>query len=164
MGEHTLGVVEESHLLPVVVTRDDSVSAWAAELGIPVVEDPGDGLSSAATAGVEWAVDTRSSWVVLHVDLPLLNREDLTPVRRALKQGREIIAPSSDGGTSLIAAARPISFSYGPGSFSRHLPRLDNPVVLAATGLLQDLDSPGDLNAVLAHRRGQWLAHYTASP
>jgi 2-phospho-L-lactate guanylyltransferase (CobY/MobA/RfbA family) len=81
---------------------------------------------------------------VIHADLPLVTTADLEAVTAPVAAGRDVIAPSSDGGTSVLSSARPIRFSYGPASFHRHLARLDDPVIVTRTGLLHDLDTPRD--------------------
>ena len=160
LAVRTLSATEAAGLIPVVVTGDDRVSSWAAGLGVPALADPGTGLSAAATVGVEWAQATRSPWLVLHSDLPLLDASDLGPLAEAIVGGREVIAPSSDGGTSALGARRQIRFSYGEGSFTAHLGRLRNPVIVTSLGLLHDLDTPGDLDTAVRHPRGSWLGQY----
>ena len=91
--------------------------------------------------------------MILHSDLPLLTAHDL----RALIATDTAIAPSSDGGTSAIMSVHEIEFAYGASSFSRHLPRLQSPTVVARTGLLHDVDAPRDLEAARKHSRGQWI-------
>lgn len=154
LATHVGETVEEAGLLAVFVTDDPEVAAWATSTGFPSLPDPGQGLNAAAAAGVEWANQSMSRWIVLHSDLPLLQTEDL----RALVQvNGEVIAPSSDGGTSAISARRPIGFAFGPASFHKHLPRLDSPQIVARQGLLLDIDSPADLASALSHPRGAWM-------
>lgn len=157
-ADRTLSIVEAAGLIPVVVTGDDRVSSWAASLGVPALADPGTGLSDAAATGVEWAQATRAPWVVLHTDLPLLTAPDLAPLADAVADGRETIAPSSDGGTTALGARRRIRFSYGEGSFAAHLGRMQDPVIVTSLGLLHDLDTPDDLKSALRHPLGAWLA------
>lgn len=143
-------------MIPILVTADARVAEWAARTAIPSVPDPGNGLSEAAAAGARWANRGASRWIILHSDLPLLSAPDLNTFwERALEA--DAIAPSSDGGTSAITSRGPMEFSYGPGSFSRHLADLDNPSIVATTGFLHDLDSPADLESVCDHPRGRWL-------
>ena len=99
LATHVAETVEEAGLLAMFVTGDPEVAAWATSSGFPSLPDPGQGLNAAAAAGVEWAARSRSAWIVLHSDLPLLQAEDLG----ALANTRtDVIAPSSDGGTSAI--------------------------------------------------------------
>ncbi|HEX6947495.1 MAG TPA: 2-phospho-L-lactate guanylyltransferase [Acidimicrobiia bacterium] len=132
-------------MTPLVITADDEVAAWAAEFGHRVVPDPGGGLDEACRAGV--SASGRDRWVVVHSDLPLIAAEDLVAVADLVAAGRDVIAPSSDGGTSVLSSAGTMAFSYGPGSFHRHLARLTDPVIVVRTGLLHDLDTPRDFES-----------------
>src|SRR5690606_35677285 len=80
-------------------------------------------------------------------DLPLVTPEDIRAAAALLEAGNSHIAPSDDGGTSLIGGHRPCRFAYGPGSFHRHLARADDPAVIVRRGLALDLDRPGDFEA-----------------
>jgi 2-phospho-L-lactate guanylyltransferase len=155
LAGHVAEVVEEAGLLSLFVTDDPEVVAWSTSMGFPSLPDPGQGLDAAASAGVEWANQSQSRWVVLHADLPLIRAADLHAL---LDTNTDVIAPSTDGGTSAISAQHPMDFAFGPGSFHRHLGRLDSPVIVARTGLLLDVDSPSDLAAALQHTRGRWIA------
>jgi|FLYL01.1.fsa_nt_gi 2-phospho-L-lactate guanylyltransferase len=151
---HTVDTIREAGGSPVVVT--DRPTGWGP--GVVVVADPGGGLDAAVAAGLA-KVSTRL-WVVCHADLPLLQPRDVATAVEAAAEGRPVLAPSSDGGTSLVADTRRWGrFRYGPGSFHRHLSTVAhrNPVVLIRLGLLLDLDDPDDLAAVLSHPRGGWL-------
>lgn len=154
LAGHVGETVEQAGLIPLMVTGDSEVAEWATITGFPTVPDPGTGLDAAAAVGAEWAAATGSHWVVLHSDLPLLRVEDLKAITEA---GPVVIAPSSDGGTSAIAADRPITFSFGKSSFHRHLARMPDASVVTTTGLLHDVDTADDLRSVLSHRRGVWL-------
>ena len=154
LATHVAETVEEAGLSAMFVTDDPEVATWAISAGFPSLPDPGQGLNGAAAAGVDWADRSKSSWIVLHSDLPLLQAEDL----RALADTRtDVIAPSSDGGTSAISARRSIEFAFGPASFHRHLPQLVSPRIVARTGFLLDIDSPSDLASALSHPRGRWM-------
>jgi 2-phospho-L-lactate/phosphoenolpyruvate guanylyltransferase len=154
LATHVAETVEEAGLLAIFVTGDPEVAAWATMTGFPSLPDPGQGLNAAAAAGAEWADQSNSSWIVLHSDLPLLQAEDL----RVLADTRtDVIAPSSDGGTSAISAGRSIEFAFGPASFHKHLTRLVSPRIVVRPGLLLDIDSPADLSSALSHPRGRWM-------
>ena len=153
LAGHVSTVVESSGMLPLIVAGDDEVAEWALNAGFPIIADPGMGLDAAAAAGVMWALHSSSAWVVLHSDLPQLSRPDVLALGVRVRDGTEVIAPSADGGTSALGARREIQFSYGPGSFRRHLARLSEPMVVARGGLLLDVDSPNDLDAMSTARR-----------
>lgn len=147
LARAVVAAVEGAGLHAAVVTADDEVAAWANERQLRIVTDPGGGLDTACRAGVEAAGSGR--WAVVHGDLPLVTARDLEVVAHLVTAGHDVIAPSSDGGTTVLSARRPIEFAYGPASFHRHLPRLDDPVIVARRGFLHDLDTMADLDSAL---------------
>ena len=157
LAERVGSAVADIGLLPLFVTADPEVAEWAITEGFPSITDTGAGLDSAAADGATWAEASGSRWLVLHSDLPLLTTTDLGSLDAAISAGHNLIAPSSDGGTSALSARTTIDFAYGTGSFHRHLSKLDDPRVITATGLLHDLDSTSDLRSASQHARGQWI-------
>ncbi|MDP9495562.1 MAG: 2-phospho-L-lactate guanylyltransferase [Actinomycetota bacterium] len=154
----TADTAASAGLIPLIVAGDYDVAEWALIRGIPTVDDPGNDLNAAAAAGVEWARSADCSWIVVHCDLPLLQVHELGELTSALATVGTVIAPSADGGTSALGGTEPVEFSYGPGSFHRHLARNRDAAVLARIGLLHDVDSPADLISASRHPRGKWLA------
>jgi 2-phospho-L-lactate guanylyltransferase len=115
-------VVRAAGDLPVaVVSSAPEVRAWAASLGLPMIDDPGS-LDGAAAAGVAWAEAAGASRVVIaHADLP--QARDLTALAR--DGARPVVAAvpcHRDDGTPVLSL--PVGcgfrFAYGPGSFRRH--------------------------------------------
>lgn len=141
----------------VVVTDDNGVQAWAARLGFRSLQQALPGLNGAASSVTDEALRTDRSWLVVHADLPLLVPEDLKAVTESLARHRTVLAPSYDGGTSVLGGSGTFRFAYGPGSFRRHLAVADDPAVVVRLGLCLDLDAPPDLVATLRHGRGAWL-------
>ncbi len=160
LAMRTIGASRSAGLEPLVVAGDEAVLSWCRDHDVKAVADPGNGLDRAAASGI----DGGGPWVVIHADLPLLDGADLAAIAKVVQTGGEVIAPSSDGGTSVIGASRRVEFAYGPGSFHRHLARLVEPVVLARVGLLLDIDSSADLEAARAHPRGTWLNALVGAP
>jgi 2-phospho-L-lactate guanylyltransferase len=107
-------------------------------------------LNAAALAGVS-AVPR--PWIIVHADLPALRVEDIAGAAR-LAEWTTVIAPSRDGGTSLLGSnGDPPPFCYGPGSYRRHLHAVrGQAITLLRPGLALDLDRPWDLAAL--HRLG----------
>lgn len=157
LADHVASTATSAGLLPLIVTADSAVAGWATLAGFPSIADPGDGLDVAATTGMEWVMEAQSEWVVVHSDLPLVSPQDLTALADALALGQDVIAPSADGGTSAIGSRTAVTFSFGVSSFHQHLPRLDNPTVVARPGLLLDIDSVHDLESVSATAKGGWI-------
>lgn len=156
LADHVATTVSDAGVMPLVVTADAHVAEWATRAGFPSVADPGVGLDAAASAGVAWADQTHSEWLVLHADLPLIAADDIAALLRALQDG-PVLAPSSDGGTSAIGTRGPHDFSFGPASFHRHLKMLPDAEVVAKPGLLLDIDSESDLEAAMSAPAGRWI-------
>jgi 2-phospho-L-lactate guanylyltransferase len=129
------------------------VRAWAAGLGLTLLDDPG-GLDEAARAGQHWAASLGIARVVItHADLPLarglvsLARDGSRPVVAAVPCHR-------DDGTPVLSlpTAMPFVFAYGPGSFRRHAAearRLGLGFrVIRDPALAHDVDGPADLTGL----------------
>lgn len=157
LAGHVASTVESAGLAPLVVTSDPEVAEWSASTGFPILADPGDGLDAAASAGAEWAGHTDSPWLVLHGDLPLLSSRDVDSLVAPLEDGRSVLSPSTDGGTSAIGGHGRFAFAFGVSSFHRHLARLDAVDVVMRPGLALDIDSPIDLEAARGAVGGSWL-------
>ncbi len=145
-------VVESAAGLPVAVVCDDrGVAAWARGLGAAVIWEPGRGLNGAVQVGVARLREAGVGLVVVAAgDLPLAR--DLRWV--AGFEGVTIVPDRRSDGTNVIAVPSScgFGFSYGPGSFARHLGearRLGVPVrVVYSSALGWDVDVPDDLAAV----------------
>ena len=142
-------VVAAGAPLPVAVVCDDpEVAEWARAHGALVVWEPGRGLNGAVEAGVEWLAGMGVQRVVVaHGDLPeatgladLGHFDGVTLVPDRHGDGTNVIELTVDCG---------FHFSYGPGSFERHLAecrRLELAVrVLHRPSLAFDVDWPDDL-------------------
>ncbi len=141
-------VVAAAEPMPVHVATDDAeVTAWATDLGAAVVAAGRPGLTTAvsvavdqlASAGVERAV-------VAHADLALART-----LRPAVGPGLTIAGDRRRDGSNVVCVptAAGFRFSYGPGSFGRHLAeaeRLGLEVnVVSDDSLSVDIDHPEDL-------------------
>ena len=162
MAARVLTAISESGAQPVVLAADTSVLHWAEQGGWEAVLDPEPSLNAAADGAVESARARGMAWMVVHADLPLVCRADIAAAARAIGARRWVLAPSSDGGTSLVGGPGEMEsgFAYGRGSFQRHLAALRHRCtqVLYRLGLALDLDRPSDLRAAMSHHRGDWLA------
>lgn len=149
MAEH---VLRSACGLPAAVVCDDrGVADWARSLEVLVLWEPGRGLNGAVAAGVELLTRAGAQRVVVAAgDLPLA--DDLKTI--AGDVGVTIVPDRRGEGTNVLSIPtdRPFGFSYGPGSFSRHLAearRLHLPVrVVTATPFAWDVDLPADLEAL----------------
>ncbi len=134
---------------PVFVVCDDhAVATWAAAHHAEVLWHPGVGLNAAVQEGfASLAARGATLITVAHGDLPLpTNLADIA------SGGVCTLVPDRHrAGTNVLAldAAAPFRFSYGPGSFRRHLGQaltLGMSVRVVADGDLGlDIDTPADL-------------------
>jgi 2-phospho-L-lactate/phosphoenolpyruvate guanylyltransferase len=161
LAMRTVKAVVESGAQALILSADDAVTQWANSIGVDVLLDEGSSLNKAAETAVTRIRGKGGAWAILHADLPLLTGTDLSMAVTHLAAGRVVIAPSSDGGTSMLGASLDqFSFAYGAGSFHRHLAALahHDPLVVTNRGLLLDLDTPDDLAAASGTTEGSWLA------
>lgn len=150
----TLASVEEIDTI-LVVSRDPAVLTIARDYGArTVLEDGNPELNTALRrAAMVAKAYLANEIMVIPADLPLLKKEDLEFVLKyAGKPPEIIIAPDRrhDGTNALyINPAGLIQFSYGPGSFERHLSlakKVDARVeIIELPSLGLDLDLPEDL-------------------
>jgi 2-phospho-L-lactate guanylyltransferase len=145
-------VVASAGGLPVAVVCDDpEVAAWARGLGALVIWEPGRGLNGAVHEGVARLSAAGVALVVVAAgDLPLAT--DLRWVTRF--PGVTIVPDRRGDGTNVISVPTGggFRFSYGPGSFARHLDEarhLGVPIrVVHSVPLGWDVDVPEDLAAL----------------
>lgn len=160
LAERTVEAVAEAGARPLVLSADDAVTDWARSIGVAVLLDEGSSLDEAARTAVMHVRRESLAWAILHADLPVLTAHHLDDALAVVVGGGAVVAPSSDGGTSLIGSSLDVfEFSYGPGSFHRHLAVLadHDPVVIVNRGLALDLDTPDDLAAAARTAEGTWL-------
>lgn len=150
-------VLDAARPLPVAVVCDATdVAEWARSRGALVVWEPGRGLNGAVEAGVDRLRDAGVTQVtVSHADLP--RAAGLAEV--GAWPGVTLVADRYGNGTNVLAVPTDagFTFSYGPGSFARHLAevhRLGLPHrVLDRPDLAWDIDEPGDVVPVAARDR-----------
>ena len=147
-------VVAAAAPLPTAVVCDDAeVASWARDLGALVVWEPERGLNRAVEAGVARLAGAGAARVVVaHADLPRARAGRLAAVARFA--GVTIVPDHDDNGTNVICVPgdAPFTFSYGPGSFARHVAestRLGLAVDVVDDPLLAfDVDVPADLESI----------------
>ena len=144
-------VLAACHPIPAwVVCEDDDIAAWAVSAGAEVIRSNEPGLNRVVRHGIAVLAELGFERVlVAHADLadprslPLL--ADWTGV---------VLVPDRrfDGTNAIIVPTNAaFSFSYGEGSFARHLSeaeRLGHDMhIIDDAGLALDLDEPDDLAA-----------------
>jgi 2-phospho-L-lactate guanylyltransferase len=142
-------VLEAASPLPTAVVCDDAeVAAWARSRRALVIWEPERGLNRAVEAGVErLRCGGAQRVIVAHGDLPLAR--GLGQISRF--PGVTIVPDRAGNGTNVICVPSHagFTFSYGPGSFTRHTQealRLGLPLrVVRTPSLSHDVDLPCDL-------------------
>ena len=136
-----------------VTERDASCArALAAEHGVEVVDDPGEGQGAAVAAGLAEVSDWPA--LVVNADLPDVQPRDLLALLGAMPPEGIAIASAADGTTNALALARPGLFEplYGPGSAARFKARAEavgaEIVDFAVPGLSFDVDTAAELDHV----------------
>lgn len=130
-----------------IATHDDEVASWACKIGVQVILVEHPGLSAAA----EYSLRTLAGIdiervVIVHADLALA--QTLSP---AIGPGFVIVPDYDHCGSNVICipADVPFEFSYGKGSFKRHIAeaeRLGLPIkVVDDPKLATDIDQSEDL-------------------
>jgi 2-phospho-L-lactate guanylyltransferase len=144
LADRVVSATTSAGLTTMVVTASLDVWRWAIERSLAVSNDPQTGLSGAASAGV--ASTGEQPWLVIHADLPLVTPDTIAHVA-AIAERSTVLVPSHDGGSNVIGGFGRFSFSYGPGSFHRHLAAYPEAVVAPSAALGVDIDSPTQLAA-----------------
>lgn len=145
-AERVLRAAED--LTAYVVCDDHDVADWARTLGAEVLWRPGVGLDAAVNGGID---ELRA----LGVELVIVAHGDLACARSlggVARHGTITLVPDVVGDGTNVAAVPTDSafrFTYGPGSFQRHLRHalaLGTPVSVCHDPLLAiDIDTPSDL-------------------
>lgn len=145
-------VIHSAAGLPTAVVCDDQeVADWADSLGALVIWEPGRGLNGAVQHGFgQLSRLGARSVTVAAGDLPLAT--DLRWIGNF--PGVTLVPDRRNDGTNVIGlpAGAPFAFTYGPGSFVRHLAQaqtVGRPVrVIHSSPLAWDVDLPEDLVGV----------------
>ena len=141
-------VVQAADGMPVHVATDDvEVAAWAVEMGAAVLEAGRPGLSTAVSSAVDQLASAGyERAVVAHADLALART-----LRPAVGPGLVIVPDRRRDGSNVVCVptAAGFRFSYGPGSFERHLAEAErlglDVTVVDDEFLAVDIDYPSDL-------------------
>jgi len=161
LAEGVVAATTDAGLRTLVVTASDDVWRWAVGRGLSVCDDPGSGLSAAAAAGVACGGD--KPWMVVHADLPLVTSSAIAGIAQAAISST-VIVPSSDGGTTVICGYGRFPFSYGKGSFHRHLAAAPRAKVFVSAQLSVDIDTPEHLDSFPALTRSHYPARHGNEP
>lgn len=156
MLENTIKVLKEVDTIKeiLLISKDTSALALARKWGAKTLQEDGEpGLNTALKRAVYVAkAYSAQSIIILPADIPFLSSEDITILlENKPKTSGLVIAPDRHmNGTNALLASPPdlIEFSFGPGSFERHIWQAQKinaqieVVKLNSAGL--DIDDPED--------------------
>jgi 2-phospho-L-lactate/phosphoenolpyruvate guanylyltransferase len=159
-------VVASAKPMPTFVVCDNvEVGKWAIDHGAAVLHEPGRGLNGAVAAGVAQLRELGFARVVIaHSDLPLAvdlawiaSFEGVTIVPDRAARGTNVLSiplGAQEPERETLLSHRSFEFSYGTGSFGRHVAearRLGFRIrVVPNYRLSADVDYPGDLRVATA--------------
>jgi 2-phospho-L-lactate guanylyltransferase len=148
----------------VVVSKEPEVTALAAGVGASVLlEEDGGGLNAAVTQGARLAMEAGAPGIlIVHGDLPLATAEAFSAVlaEHAGSPAVTLVSDTEGQGTNCLACSPPdaIPFLFGRHSCPAHVAAARaegiDAVVIRSPTLSLDVDSPADLEALLACRHG----------
>jgi 2-phospho-L-lactate guanylyltransferase len=141
-----------------VVTDDPQAAAAVTALGAEAVPDrPAAGLNAAFRYGADTVAGLAGPRAALAGDLPALTGADLGAALR-MAVARSYVADAVGTGTVLLAvpAGVPLDPRFGVGSAAAHAASGARELVSDWPGLRQDVDTPADLDAVLALGAGAY--------
>lgn len=129
MYENTLKVLKEITIphQVLVVSKDSSVLSFARSYNAKTLQEDGDsGLNLALKKAIQVIkAYSAQSVLILPADLPFITKEDIEGVMEySVGYSFMLISPDRKmSGTNLLFMSPPdlIEFSYGPGSFERHV-------------------------------------------
>ncbi len=155
-----------------VISRDTKVLSVAREQGVNTVQESGQPkLNTALTRATDllraWHVEAT---LVLPTDIPLLAVEDVEQILHLGRYtGTVVVAPDAQrNGTNALLMNPPgiIEYSYGEGSFDRHVSRAELAGVklhiYESERIAMDVDTSEDLEQylILAEKYGEPILDY----
>ncbi len=148
-----------------VVSPSPALAQLVDDLGGRFILQTSRGLNGGVCNARDNALRRRVGVVaVVHADLPLLQGADLQILLESAEENGIAIAPDKTGSGSnalALATKTPFVFRFGADSFLAHrceaMKRELRVSVVRRLGLSLDLDTPGDLEALVALNRLQWL-------
>ncbi|MCC5887688.1 MAG: 2-phospho-L-lactate guanylyltransferase [Gammaproteobacteria bacterium] len=147
-----------------VVSREPEVTALAAEVGASVLlEEEGGGLNGAVAQGAQLALEAGACGIlVVHGDLPLATSAAFSAIIAAhcAAPAVTLVTDAEGQGSNCLACSPPdaIPFLFGRQSCPAHVAAARakgiDAVVIRSPTLSLDVDSPADLEALLACEHG----------
>lgn len=134
---------------PVRLVSDDAAAMLVgAELGVTIVDDPGEGQGAAVAAAL---AGLDGPCLVVNADVPRVRPSDLSALSLPARMGGVAVVAARDGTTNALAFPYPEVFRplYGPGSAARFRAHAEALGLacddLALRNLRDDVDTEADL-------------------
>ena len=163
MVEDVLQALSECTLIEkILIISDDPTAGMLGEhyhaITLAEAESKNPGLNAAVRQGADYVIaQGGDTMLVIHGDLPLASKDELTRLCRQHQQPGVSIAPDTkNDGSNVMLCSPPnvIDFHYGAGSCQLHSQAAQQQEiylqVLPQAGLAIDVDSPADLIALIA--------------
>ncbi len=143
MFEHVSGVLlSVPTISDVVVLSEERPKRWQGSW----LADKGQGLNCELVAATANFKD--EAILVIHADLPVVSKLDVTVLLVAARSGCAIAPDRHGTGTNALALthAADFDFAFGPGSFLKHVVAAQGrQQVVRRLGFALDIDTPADL-------------------
>ncbi len=138
-----------------LITKKENVDIIPKELGVRIIfEDEAD-LNRALEKGISFLKEKESKLLILPLDLPFINEEDIKNLIYLSKTQGGVISPSYRDGTSAIILPldRKFRLKFGERSFQKHISEFEKKKIPFqihySESLYYDLDTPEDVMRLL---------------
>ena len=139
-----------------LLTKKENLDIIPKELGVRFILEDEKDLNRALEKGVSFIKGKEKKVLILPLDLPFINEEDIKKLIFIAKEEGGAISPSSRDGTSAIILPLDQKFKlqFGERSFQKHLNEFEKKKIPFqihySESLYYDLDTPEDVMRVLA--------------
>jgi len=138
-----------------LITKKENIDIIPKELGVRLIfEDEAD-LNRALEKGISFLKEKENKVLILPLDLPFINEEDIKNLIYLSKAQGGIISPSYRDGTSAIILPldRKFRLKFGERSFQKHISEFEKKKIPFqihySESLYYDLDTPEDVMRLL---------------
>ena len=139
-----------------LLTKKENLEIIPKELGVRFILEDEKDLNRALEKGVNFIKGKEKKVLILPLDLPFINEDDIKNLIFIAKEEGGAISPSSRDGTSAIILPldRKFKLQFGERSFQKHLSEFEKKKIPFqihySESLYYDLDTPEDVMRVLA--------------
>ena len=141
-----------------LLTKKENIDLLPEKLQVNFIFENENDLNGALEKGVSSLKEKYESILILPLDLPFINENDIESILSISKEKYGAISPSSRGGTSalLLPLNSCFKIQFGENSFNKHISEFERIgiayKVYNSDTLFYDLDTPEDIMRVLVVR------------